>query len=47
MFPYNLTTLVFDATDTDIEYFTATLGFKYTIYTYTDMQGNYYHEFRS
>jgi len=28
MFPYNLTTVVFDATDTDVEYFTADVCFK-------------------
>ena len=40
MFPYSLSTLNFDATDTDIEYFTADVSFKYTIYTITDMQNN-------
>ena len=32
LWPYNLTTLQFDATDTDINYFTAQVSFKYTIY---------------
>ena len=40
MFPYNLTTVVFDATDTDIQYFTAEVSFKYTIYSITDLSGN-------
>ena len=38
LFPYNLSTLSFDATDTDIEYFTADVSFKYTIYNLTDME---------
>ena len=40
MFPYNLSTVTFDATDTDIEYFTADVSFKYTIYNLTDMENN-------
>ena len=40
LWPYSLTTLSFDATDTDIEYFTADVGFKYTMYTITDLAGN-------
>ena len=32
LFPINLTTLEFDATQTDLEYFTAEVTFKYTIY---------------
>ena len=32
MFPYSLTTLDFDATQTDVQYFTAQVSFKYTIY---------------
>jgi len=40
LWPYNLSTLVFDATDTDIEYFTADVGFKYTMYNLTDMENN-------
>ena len=39
MFPYNLSTVTFDATDTDIEYFTADVSFKYTIYKLTDLEG--------
>ena len=40
MFPVSLTTLRFDATDTDIEYFTADVSFKYTIYNLTDLENN-------
>ena len=39
LFPYSLTTLSFDATDTDIEYFTAEASFKYTYYEITDLAG--------
>ena len=37
MFPYSLSTITFDATNTDIEYFTADVSFKYTIYNLTDL----------
>ena len=40
LWPYALTTLNFDATDTDINYFTAQVSFKYTIYEITDLSGN-------
>ena len=40
LWPYTLSTLTFDATDTDIEYFTADVSFKYTIYNLTDIQNN-------
>ncbi len=40
LFPYTLTTLDFDATDTDIEYFTADVAFKYTMYNLTDTSNN-------
>tara|TARA_R100001509_G_scaffold125680_1_gene79176 strand:- start:162 stop:749 length:588 start_codon:yes stop_codon:yes gene_type:complete len=40
LFPYSLSTINFDATDTDIEYFTAEASFKYTMYNLTDMQNN-------
>ena len=40
MFPYSLTTLQFDATDTDIDYFTAEVSFKYTIFNITDLNGD-------
>ena len=39
MFPYSLTTLDFDATATDIDYFTANVSFKYLIYEITDLEG--------
>ena len=39
LFPSNLSTVTFDATDTDIEYFTAEVGFKYTLYTITNLEG--------
>ena len=38
LFPYSLSTVTFDATDTDIEYFTADVAFKYTIYRITDLE---------
>ena len=37
VFPYSLSTVTFDATDTDIEYFTAEVSFKYTMYNIVDM----------
>ena len=40
LFPYTLSTVTFDATDSDIEYFTADVSFKYTIYNLTDMENN-------
>ena len=40
LWPYSLSTVVFDATDTDIEYFTADVSFKYTIYNLTDLENN-------
>jgi hypothetical protein len=40
LFPYSLGTLVFDATMADIQYFTADVSFKYTIYDITDLNGN-------
>ena len=40
MFPTELSTLNFDATSEDIQYFTADVTFKYTIYNITDMSGN-------
>ena len=40
LFPTNLSTVTFDATDTDIQYFTADVTFKYTIYTLTDLENN-------
>tara|TARA_Y100001970_G_scaffold246335_1_gene314157 strand:+ start:458 stop:1048 length:591 start_codon:yes stop_codon:yes gene_type:complete len=40
LFPYSLSTMTFDATDTDIEYFTADVSFKYTIYGLADLENN-------
>ena len=40
LFPYSISTITFDATDTDIEYFTAEVSFKYTIYNITDLENN-------
>ena len=39
LFPVSLTSLTFDATDTDINYFTASATFRYTIYRLTDKNG--------
>ena len=38
LFPVSLSTITFDATDTDVEYFTAEATFKYTIYNLTDLE---------
>jgi len=40
LFPYTLSTLNFDATQTDINYFTADVSFKYTVYDIVDLNGN-------
>jgi len=40
MFPYDLSELTFDATNPDVEYFTAEVSFKYTIYDIYDSKGN-------
>ena len=40
LWPYSLTTLQFDATETDVNFFTADVGFKYTIYNITDISGD-------
>jgi hypothetical protein len=40
LWPYSLSNLQFDATDSDIEYLTAEATFKYTIYEITDLNGN-------
>lgn len=40
LWPYSISDLQFDATDTDIEYLTAEATFKYTIYDITDLSGN-------
>ena len=40
LWPYSLTTLQFDATETDVNYFTADASFKYTIYDITNLSCN-------
>jgi hypothetical protein len=45
LFPYTLSTMTFDATDTDIQYFTADVSFKYTIYDIVDMSGKSLYEY--
>jgi hypothetical protein len=40
LWPYQISDLQFDATDTDVEYLTAEVSFKYTIYDITDLNGN-------
>lgn len=40
LWPYSLSDLNFDATDTDVQYLTAEVTFKYTIYNITDLNGN-------
>jgi len=40
LFPYSLTDLQFDATDSDIDYLTAEVTFKYTIYNIVDNSDN-------
>ncbi len=40
MFPYQLSTLQFDATNQDEEYFTAEVSFKYLMYNIVDKTGN-------
>jgi len=39
LFPYTLTSLEFDSSITDIQYFTAEASFKYTIYNILDSDG--------
>jgi hypothetical protein len=43
LFPVSLSTLTFDATSSDVEYFTAEVTFKYLMYNITDMSGNDLH----
>jgi len=40
LWPYSLSTLEFNATDTDVQYFTADVSFKYTIYDIVDLNGD-------
>ena len=37
LFPYSLSTIEFDATVPDVQYFTAEVTFKYTIYNIRDI----------
>jgi hypothetical protein len=39
MFPYSLSSLNFDATEEDIQYFTAEVSFKYSMYNIVDKRG--------
>ena len=43
LFPYSLSTIQFDATDTEIEYFTAEVTFKYTLFHIVDTQNKRLH----
>ena len=43
-FPYSLTSLNFDTTDSDVQYFTAEVAFKYTYYEITDLSGKLLHK---
>ena len=40
LFPVSITSLNFDATETDINYFTASASFRYTVYNIVDTSGN-------
>ncbi len=40
LFPYSLSSIEFDSTQSDIQYFTATASFKYTIYDILDSNGD-------
>ena len=40
LFPVSLSSLQFDATETDVQYLTAEASFKYTIYNITDLIDN-------
>lgn len=40
LWPYSLSTLNFDATESDYNYMSATVRFKYTMYNILDMTGN-------
>ena len=40
LFPVSLTSLNFDATETDINYFTASASFRYTVYNITNTSGD-------
>ena len=40
LFPTSITSLEFDATENDVNYFTAEASFKYTVYNIVDTNGN-------
>ena len=40
LFPYSISAIDFDATDTEVEYFTADVSFKYMMYNILDKNGN-------
>ena len=40
LFPYYITSIDFDSTVNDIQYFTAEVSFKYTVYSIVDTNGN-------
>jgi hypothetical protein len=40
LFPYALSSLDFDSTEEDVNYFTAEVSFKYTMYNILDRRGN-------
>jgi hypothetical protein len=40
LFPYSLSSLEFDSSVSDVQYFTAEATFKYTVYTISDTIGN-------
>lgn len=46
LFPYDLTTLMFDATVTDAKPFTAEVKFKYTYFEITDERGDKLYEYK-
>lgn len=46
LFPYDLTTLLFNATTNDAESLTAEVKFKYTYYEITDNKGNNLYEYK-
>lgn len=47
LYPYDLTTLLFDATETNPSPFTAEAKFKYTYYEITDTRGNKLYDYKS
>lgn len=47
LYPYDLTTLLFDATDSNPTPFTAEAKFKYTYFEITDTRGNKLYDYKS